>query len=84
MEKRNTSDEPQTTARGLLCKTYLRHFSFGGRFELEEIAFCKTKRTGNDIRGEYLEFVVVKEDLVVIALPCEGDFIFGAGKLFLQ
>ena len=55
------------------CSTLLREanlwdISFGFDFEFEEITFCEVERSGDDVRGEHLCFVVEEEYLVVVSL----------------
>src|SRR3972149_4154795 len=58
--------------------------SLCGVFNLEEIPLGEAEHAGDDVRGEHLNLVVEAEDLVVVALPCEGDLVLGAAKLFLE
>jgi hypothetical protein len=68
----------------VLTKTDFRDFAFGFNFNLEEIAFGECEHVRNDVRGEHLNLVVEEQNLVVVALSSEGNFIFGACELFLQ
>src|SRR5438128_1653515 len=51
-------------------------FAFSGLFDLKKCFFFKVEHSGNDVRRDCLNFVIVLKNGIVIGLPSESDSIF--------